>query len=249
LGDSILLLTSKEKLLDQCSKGVYPTSNDQLGPPWGINARKSSEFDFERQLGGIRIDVPEYSLIGYSFGCGGGYGDPLDRDPLKVREDLNNEVVTLQTAEKVYGVILSPKTFEVDMKKTEERRQEIRQERLSKGEKLIPGKVTKLGPKAKKGTLIRVSEYLEIVEKKDGTKRICCMRCGNEFCAPGDNYKKYALRWTRDLRELKKVTEGEQPITSYQEYICPGCGTLLQVDPWCTLIDSDEPLWDIDVRV
>ena len=250
LGDSILLLTSKEKLMEKFSEGIYPTGNDQLGPPWGTNARRSPEFHMERQLGGIRIEVPEYSLIGYSFGCGGGYGDPLDRDPLKVREYVNNEAVTLQTAEKVYGVILNPKTFEVNMTKTEKRRQEMRQERLSKGEKLTPAKpITKLQPSDKKGSLIRISEYLEIVEKKDGTKMICCMKCGNEFCGPGDNYKKYALRWTRDLHELKKVTEGEQPITSYQEYICPGCGTLLQVDPWCPLIDSDEPLWDIDVKI
>ena len=108
---------------------------------------------------------------------------------------------------------------------------------------------TKLKPSDKKKNLTRISECLEIVEKIDGTKMICCMKCGNEFCAPGENYKKYALRWTRDLRELKKVTEGEQPITSYQEYICPGCGTLLQVDPWCPLIDSNEPLWDIDVKI
>jgi len=250
LGDCILLLTSKEDLIERFSKEVYPTSNDQLGPPWGINARKSSEFHLERQLGGVRVNIPEYSFMGYAFGCGGGYGDPLDRDPLKVMEDVKNEAVTLNTAAKVYGVILNHKTFEVDMKKTEERRQEIRKERLSKGKMLTPDKrITNLKPSDKKGSLIRISEYLEIVEKKDGVKMICCMKCGNEFCAPGDNYKKYALRWLRDLRETKRVTEGEEPVTHYQEYICPGCGTLLQVDPWCPLIDSDEPLWDIDVKV
>jgi hypothetical protein len=95
---------------------------------------------------------------------------------------------------------------------------------VQRGEANRGNRNIKLGASAKKDVLIRLSEYLEVVEKKDGMKMICCVKCGNEFCAPGDNYKKYALRRTRDLGELKKVTEGEKPITCYQQYICPGCG-------------------------
>jgi len=140
--------------------------------------------------------------------------------------------------------------MEVDSEKTEARRQEIRQGRLKHGERLIsqPDK-RKLDPSEIKETLMRIHEYLELVEKKDGTKTICCAKCGNEFCSPSDNYKKYTLRWTRDIRELKKVMEGQEPITYYQEYICPGCGTLLEVDTWCPLIDDDEPLWDIHIKL
>lgn len=250
LADSILLLSSKEELLKKFSKGIYPTNNDELGPPWGVNARKRPEFHMERQLGGIRINLPEYSLIGYSFGCGGGYGDPLHRDPKKVLQDFKDEVVTLQTAANVYGVVINPEAFEIDHEKTEIRRQEIRQERLTKGEKVTPPRpVTKLERLAKKRTLARISEYLEIVEKIDGTKVICCIECGNQFCPTGDNYKRYALRMRRDLREMKKVDEDEEPLTYYHEYICPGCGTLLQVDVWCPRLDNDEPLWDIDVKI
>ncbi len=157
--------------------------------------------------------------------------------------------MTPHTAEKIYGVILDQKTFGVDQEKTEVRRQEMKQERLRKGRRLALGQADiKVTPTDQKKHLLRLSEYLELVEKKNGTRMICCIKCGNDFCPPGDNYKKYALRWTRDLRELKKVTEAEQPVTHYQEYICPGCGTLLQVDPWCPLIDNDVPLWDIDVK-
>ena len=148
LQDSILLLTSEEKIREKFSKGIYPVTRDEL-ELWGTNARKNTEVSFKRQLGGIRINVPEYSVIVYSYGCGGGYGDPLDRDPIKVMEDVKNEGVTLHTAAKVYGVILNSKTFEVDMKKTGERRQEIRQERLTKRGKVgtwqADHKITALG--------------------------------------------------------------------------------------------------------
>lgn len=250
LGESVLALTSKEELLRKFSEGSYPTSNDQLGTEWGVNARRSAESHMERQLGGIRIEVPEYSLIGYSFGCGGGYGDPLDRDPVKVMEDAKNEAITLDSAKKVYGVILDPKTFELDTKKSEEQRQKIIKERLSKGKLVTTDKPRgKLQQGDKKKSLIRISEYLEVVEKRNATKVICCVKCQNEFCSSDENYKKYSLRRTRDLSEVKEVTEGEQPVHYYQEYICPGCGTLLQVDPWCPAIESDEPLWDIAVKV
>jgi len=250
LGDSILLLTAKEDLVQRFSQGVYPTKNDELGPPWGINARQSSEFGLERQLGGIRVSVPEYALIGYSFRHGSGYGDPLDRDPLKVVEDVKDEVIAFETAVKMYGVVVHPETLKLDLQKTQEKRQEIRQERLEKGKKLTPEKVlTKVEPGIRKRSIMRIHEYLEIVEKTDGSKIICCIKCSNEFCPSGDNYKKYALRWVRDLREMKKVSQGEKPITHYQEYICPGCGTLLSVDVWSPLVDTDEPLWDIDIIV
>ncbi len=250
LGDSVLLLTSEEELREKFSKALYPVASSELESFWGVNARKSSGFNLQRQLGGVRVSLPEYSLIGYMYGSAGGYGDPLDRDSLEVAEDVKNEAITLETAHKIYGVVINLERREVDSPETEKKRQEMRQERLSKGQKLTPEKpITKLEPTAKKSSLMRISEYLDIVEKADGTKVICCIKCGNEFCTPGDNYKKYTLRITRDIREMKKVAEGVEPLEYYQEYICPGCGTLLQVDTWCPLIDSDEPVWDIDVKV
>lgn len=251
-GDSILFLPNPgEDILEKMNQAkVYPTGLDELGPNWGIDAKKRSDFSIERQLGGIRVSVPNHALLGNTYGPGGGYGDPLDRDPEIVVNDIRNGAVTLEVVAKIYGVVLNSKTLEVDMAKTKSRRQEIRQERLSKGQRLTPSKViTKLEPSAKKRTLIRIHEYLEIVEKNDGSKVICCINCGTEFCDPGQNYKNYALRWVRNPREIKEVAEGEEPLELYQEYICPGCGKLLQVDSWCPLIDTDEPVWDIDVKV
>ena len=101
---------------------------------------------------------------------------------------------------------------------------------------------------------IRDDGYIEVENSFPGmfSDKIYWYADKNEFseiASPDDNYKKYALRWARDIRDLKKVTEGEQPITYYQEYICPGCGTLLQVDTWCPLIDDDEPVWDVAIRL
>jgi N-methylhydantoinase B/oxoprolinase/acetone carboxylase alpha subunit len=53
---------------------------------------------------------------------GGGYGDALERDPRSVREDYLDEKVSLEDAEKYYGVALDPETGEVDLERTRKRR-------------------------------------------------------------------------------------------------------------------------------
>lgn len=53
---------------------------------------------------------------------GGGYGDPLTRAPALVARDVRNGKITLDMAERMYGVVMAAETFEVDEKATEDRR-------------------------------------------------------------------------------------------------------------------------------
>ena len=69
-----------------------------------------------------------------SVGAGGGYGDVLDRDPALVVRDLEENLITPDIAERIYGVILDPETGLVDLGKTREARQEIRAQRLANAE-------------------------------------------------------------------------------------------------------------------
>jgi N-methylhydantoinase B/oxoprolinase/acetone carboxylase alpha subunit len=46
---------------------------------------------------------------------GGGFGDPLERDPLQVREDVLDGFTTLEQAREAYGVVLEDLTLEVDV--------------------------------------------------------------------------------------------------------------------------------------
>ena len=45
---------------------------------------------------------------------GGGYGDPLERDPKAVARDVRNDRVSREAAVADYGVILKDGRFEVD---------------------------------------------------------------------------------------------------------------------------------------
>jgi len=62
---------------------------------------------------------------------GGGYGDPLHRDPALVEADLRAGKVTARAAADVYGVVTAPSGGAVDIPATDERRRTLRSERLA----------------------------------------------------------------------------------------------------------------------
>jgi len=63
---------------------------------------------------------------------GGGYGDPLERDPAQVREDILDDFTTLELARDAYGVIFADeKTLEIDLDATEAERRRLRSAQAS----------------------------------------------------------------------------------------------------------------------
>ncbi|HEY1919529.1 MAG TPA: hydantoinase B/oxoprolinase family protein [Streptosporangiaceae bacterium] len=75
----------------------------------------------------------EHDVFTAMSGDGGGFGDPLERDPATVAADLANQVTTRWTAEHVYGVHLDA-TGQVDAKATQQTRAQMRADRLARAE-------------------------------------------------------------------------------------------------------------------
>ena len=54
----------------------------------------------------------------FDYGGGGGWGDPLDRDPQAVLDDVLDEYVSVEGARRDYGVVLTGSleelTLEID---------------------------------------------------------------------------------------------------------------------------------------
>ncbi len=73
-------------------------------------------------------------VLAYSAQGGAGFGDPIDRDPEMVRKDVEDEITSVDVAEKVYGVrlIKSRSGFVVDLLETEKLRRDMRMERIKK---------------------------------------------------------------------------------------------------------------------
>ena len=66
----------------------------------------------------------------YDYGGGGGWGDPLDRDPQAVLDDVLDEYVSVDGARRDYGVVLTGSledlTLAIDAHATERLRAEMR---------------------------------------------------------------------------------------------------------------------------
>jgi N-methylhydantoinase B len=56
-------------------------------------------------------------------GGGGGYGDPLERDPEMVRADVMDGFVSREAARDTYGVIIADDNFQIDLKETKKLRE------------------------------------------------------------------------------------------------------------------------------
>jgi N-methylhydantoinase B len=71
--------------------------------------------------------------IMFDYGGGGGWGDPLDREPQAVLDDVLDEYVSVEGASRDYGVVLTGSleelTLEIDEVGTHALREQMRAER------------------------------------------------------------------------------------------------------------------------
>jgi N-methylhydantoinase B len=76
----------------------------------------------------VTIHEDEAMLMGYPGG--GGWGNPVDRDPELVRKDARNGIISIKKANKIYGVVLDTDTefFDVDYQATKELRETIKKQ-------------------------------------------------------------------------------------------------------------------------
>jgi len=87
--------------------------------PWGIfggkpgaggrvtlsNIHTGKSEDQYSKFSGLRTEPGD--VITYYSPSGGGYGDPLERDPAKVLDDVLDEIIALEDARNDYGVVLT----------------------------------------------------------------------------------------------------------------------------------------------
>ena len=183
-------------------------------------------------------DVHEFRLS-----AGGGYGDPLLREPERVQEDIELGYVSREAAAEVYGVVIDDDTG-VDNVKTDDRRLQIRTERIG-------------GPPPRaieEGDGYRVSEYLvlrpaEEVEggNKDGSIMHCRM-CDTAICGMTENYKDAVVYRCLPLSAAGSMMNDPglyiDAAIELRQFVCPGCGTLLETEVAC---ESDSILRDIEL--
>jgi N-methylhydantoinase B len=213
--------------------GDYPTDvDDALAGSWASISVPAGDAG--------RVPVPQGDLISDFTQGGGGYGDPLDREPARVATDVSRGLLTARMADLIHGVVLDA-AGSVAADATEARRDAIRAERRS-------GIAARDLPDRPTGwhRVLRHHEILEIGRDAEATAWIRCRRCETILCRAEENPKLSCLRRDRDLEELsgRPLPDGSPYLGVLREYACPGCLTLVQVDVFCPSLGGDEDLWD-----
>ncbi|MDP2727359.1 MAG: acetone carboxylase subunit gamma, partial [Dehalococcoidia bacterium] len=166
---------------------------------------------------------------------GGGYGDPLDRDPELVLKDVLAGLVTEKAARDVYGVVVNAGVGVVEKGATGKLRSSFRAERL--GGKMPMANTTERAEILR--TPRRINEYLQVAGKGEKSF-VQCTWCGESICQANASWKDHAVARKSPLTRSGPL-RADTDRFFLQEYFCPGCATMLDVE---MTLQDDQPLYD-----
>jgi N-methylhydantoinase B len=153
---------------------------------------------------------------------GGGFLDPLERAPESVERDIRDGYFTAQRAYDVFGVVIDPKTSNLDLKASEQERLSRRTGRVQSAGRYNSPKPVKPDwagddPRPRFGETLRVD--------RDG---FVCARCDEPIAASDSNPKESLPTITQELSAagpwVARRWDGFSPDFHLIEYFCPGCG-------------------------
>jgi len=232
-GMRAILATDPVALARRLAEGRYPTSGREAVEGGWATVHVP-------EAGRPRVALPERWLVSDFVQSGGGFGDPLEREPETVARDVASGFFTRDAAERFFGVRLD-RDGAADLAATDALRDETRARRRRDARASADAPAT-LPPG---DPLATPHHSLEIVRASAGA-RWRCRRCGADLGDAAASYKRSALR---AIRPLGQVSDAPLPagdfIGELHEYYCPGCVALLQVDVFCPTLGDDALLHDI----
>ncbi len=193
------------------------------GSASGIAVAESAGAGWDHLVDGRNAPLPlpdvnlavsaRHVMIASSQG-GGGLGDPIERDPAAVLDDVEEGLVTVAGALRDYGVVIADGAL--DEAATRQVRIDRRRERL--GAEPLPRDRKRAGQ--------RLSSHFDVADGE-----IVCAGCGTGICASGGPI-------LASLRSREADVGDRFPLTSLypgserfriRYFYCPGCGTQVDV--------------------
>ena len=105
--------------------GIFGGTTGQCGGLEIYNAANPDQITvMPAKFSGLRVNAGD--VMAFYGPCGGGYGDPLERPPEQVLEDVLDEFCTLDHARQAYGVVVDLEREVVDVAATEALRSKLR---------------------------------------------------------------------------------------------------------------------------
>lgn len=211
-----LMVKRGSDILEKLNHGDLIRGSDDLSGVMNVLAGKCTFW------------LGETDVLFQEWNGGGGYGDPIERDPESVKSDVANGLVSLKYARQVYGVVLVPDTGEIDRGKTLSRRKYIRNQRLRFTRSAMDMQKNNSKGPGVNNTFHRLGEYI-FTSKVDGKWRDFCQKCGCLLSEAGENYKLHVPMAEYPLTRANPRNSKTKRFV-LREFYCPDCATRIEVD-------------------
>lgn len=164
------------------------------------------------------MEMTHHDVFAVTWQGGGGWGDPIERDPEAVARDLAAGWVSIDAAREIYGVLTTD--GQVDAPATDVQRRSLRARRVGRFVD-EEAKFTRATPTGS------ISESLQIVRDRKGTH--VATRAGYILSTGSTRWRSGAVAATFDTLppEYRIALHQDLAVTAYY---CPATGTLLAVD-------------------
>jgi len=214
---SLLLLQENTRVPEMLAAKEWPSEIAELGG----QSRQLPYCDFEVKPNDVVIMIAA---------SGGGYGDPLERDPELVLEDVQRALVSQAAAQQLYGVAIANDA--IDAAATELARSRLREER---SEGLAVRRPTVSGPG---GVLGRVGGRSEVhpfrenleIRSEAGASWVHCSRCGTGLCRVEEDWTTVVARTGQNPTRVGLLMTPLVGSYVAEQLCCPACGALLNTD-------------------
>lgn len=173
---SLLLESEKSVMSYICDREravVWGVEGGLPSMPHGLTIKRAGE-EKETWLGSVFSDYPVYSGDQFArpTAGGGGFGDPLERDPQKVLIDVIDDYVSIRRAALDYGVVIKEIDadlceYEIDTAATEALRADMRAKRKTWA-RMDPAEVSRLYKAGEIDALDAVRRYAVILDWESG---------------------------------------------------------------------------------
>jgi N-methylhydantoinase B len=227
-----------------CARFEIVRGSDALGD---LRAGKTIERldqvagDYE-ELPGVNagLVVKPGEIINVRLQNGGGYGDPITRDPGDVVRDVHAGAVSAEVASRIYGVVLMDDAL--DSEATDRRRAEIRAARREAMQPPVRGdEAGGLGGGHVSG---HWGDSLTLRHGFEGIQIAHCAHCDALLGALLGDWRELAASIAVNAEELGPLVQLPPDLVARQ-FVCPSCVTAL----WVEVLPAHTPAWrDFELR-
>lgn len=196
-----------------------------IAGPRTVGALNSSKIEFD-------LRTVEY----HNWQGGGGFGDPLDRDPDKVRDDVRLGLVSAEQAIQTYGVVLGDGDDVTTDETTVALRVDLRRGRLARAHPFAEAYPLSLGDDDMGPAVDReMVRYWDILEIDHVTDSISCVGCGHRLTRARADVRTGCVveevpAWKTGPIHGSDYVDGATVPIAVRLFYCPGCGRQMEAD-------------------